>query len=73
MNEFVTLAIYLTEVAEDVIEVFAIDILPSFSNRRHCQVQEVRTSALEKTTDCNSVDLLVGFSSRLKRDDGSKA
>jgi hypothetical protein len=73
VNELVTLTIHLVEVTEDVIEMLAIDILPSFSNRRHSQVQEVRTSALGKMADRNSVDLLIGFNSGLKRDDGSEA
>jgi hypothetical protein len=38
MNELVTLIIHLEEVTEDVIEVLAIDILPSFSNRCHSHV-----------------------------------
>jgi hypothetical protein len=73
VNELVTLTIHLAEVMEDVIEVLAIDILLSFSNRRHSHVQEVMTSTLRKMTDSNSVDLLVGFNSGFKRDDGSKA
>jgi hypothetical protein len=73
VNELVTLIIHLAEVTEDVIEVFAIDILTSFSNWCHSHVQEVRTSTLGKMADSNSVDLLVGFNSRLKWDDGSKA
>jgi hypothetical protein len=48
MNELVTLTIYLAEVTEGVIEVLAIDILPSFSNRCHSHVQKVKTSALQK-------------------------
>jgi hypothetical protein len=43
VNKLVTLTIHLAEVTEDVIEVLAIDILPSFSNRRHSHIQEVRT------------------------------
>jgi hypothetical protein len=73
VNELVTLTIHLAEVTEDVIEVLIIDILPLFSNQCHSHVQEVRTSVLGKMADNNSVDLLVGFNSRLKRDDGSKA
>jgi hypothetical protein len=73
VNELITLIIHLAKVTEDVIEVLAIDILPSFFNRRHSHVQEVRTSALGKMTNSNSVDLLVQFNSGLKRDDGSKA
>jgi hypothetical protein len=57
---------------KDVIEVLAIDILPSFSNRCHNHVQEIRTSALGKMVDNNLVDLLVGFNSELKRDYGFK-
>jgi hypothetical protein len=38
MNELVTLTIHLIEVTEDVIEVLVIDILPSFSNRRHSHI-----------------------------------
>jgi hypothetical protein len=48
VNELVTLTIHLAEVREDVIEVLAINILPSFSNQHHSHVQEVRTSALGK-------------------------
>jgi hypothetical protein len=73
MNELVTLTIHLIEVTEDVIEVLAIDILPSFSNRCHSHVQEIMTSALGKMIDSNLVDLLVRFNSGLKQDDGSKA
>jgi hypothetical protein len=73
VNELITLTIHLAEVTEDVIEVLAIDILTSFSNRCHSHVQDVKTSTLEKMADSNSVDLLVGFNSRLKRDDSSKA
>jgi hypothetical protein len=71
-NELVTLTIHLTKVKKDVIEVLAIDILPSFFNRRHNHVQEIRTSALGKMVDSNSVDLLIEFNSGLKRDYGSK-
>jgi hypothetical protein len=38
VNELVTLTIHLAEVMKDVIEVLAIDILPSFSNRRHSHI-----------------------------------
>jgi hypothetical protein len=38
VNELVTLTIHLAEVTEDVIEVLAIDILPSFSKRCHSHV-----------------------------------
>jgi hypothetical protein len=72
MNELVILTIHLVEVTEDVIEVLAIDILPPFSNRRHNHVEEIMTCALRKMADSNLVDLLVGFNSGLKRDDGSK-
>jgi hypothetical protein len=73
VNELVTLTIHLAEVTKDVIEMLAINILPSFSNRRHNHVQEIRTSAFGKMVDSNLVDLLVEFNSRLKRDYGSKA
>jgi hypothetical protein len=72
VNELVILTIHLAKVTKDVIEVLAIDILPSFSNRRHNHVQEIRTSILGKMADSNSVDLLVGLNSRFKRDYGSK-
>jgi hypothetical protein len=72
VNGLVTLTIHLIEVTEDVIEMLAIDILPSISNRCHNHDQEVRTSALGKMTGSNLVDLLVRFNSGLKRDDGSK-
>jgi hypothetical protein len=72
VNELIILTIYLAEIMEDVIEVIAIDILPPFSNRRHNHVEEIRTCALKKMADSNSVDLLVGFNSGLKRDYGSK-
>jgi hypothetical protein len=72
MNELVILTIHLTEVTEDVLEVLSIDILPSFSNRRHNHVEEIRTRALRKMADSNSVVLLVGFNSGLMRDDSSK-
>jgi hypothetical protein len=72
MNELVILTIHLAEVTKDVIEVLAIDILPPFSNCRNSHVEEIRTRALRKKADCNSVDLLVGFYSGLKRDYGSK-
>jgi hypothetical protein len=72
VNELVILKIHLTEITKDVIEVLAIDILPSFSNRRHSHFQEIKTSALGKMAESNLVDLLVGFNSGLKRDYGSK-
>jgi hypothetical protein len=72
VNELVILTIHLAEVTEDVIEVLAIDILPPFSKRRHNHVEKIRTCAFRKMVDGNSVDLLVGFNSRLKRDYGSK-
>jgi hypothetical protein len=52
--------------------VLAINILPPFSNRRYNHVEEIRTCALRKMADSNSVDLLVGFNSGFKRDYGSK-
>jgi hypothetical protein len=73
VNELVTFTIHLIEVTEDVIEVLAIDILPSFSNRCHGHVQEIWTSVFRKMADSNSVDLLVGLNSRLKRNYGFKA
>jgi hypothetical protein len=72
VNELVILRIHLAKVTKDVIEVLAIDILPSFSNRCHNHVEEIRTCALRKMADSNSVDLLVGFNSGLKQDYGSK-
>jgi hypothetical protein len=66
VNELVILTIYLAEVAEDVIEVLAIDILPLFSKQCHSHVEELRTCAFRKMADSNSVDLLVGFNSGLK-------
>jgi hypothetical protein len=73
VNELVILTIHLAEVTEDVIEVLAIDIRRSFSNRCHSHVEEIRTSVLRKMADSNSVDLLVEFNSEFKRDYGSKA
>jgi hypothetical protein len=72
VNELVILTIHLAAVIKDVIEVLAIDILLSFSNRCHNHVQEIRTSILGKVADSNSVDLLVGLNSELKQDYGSK-
>jgi hypothetical protein len=72
MNELVILTIHLAEVTEDVIEVLAIDILPPLSKRCHSHVEEIRTCALRKMADSNSVDLLIGFNSGLKRDYGFK-
>jgi hypothetical protein len=72
VNELVILKIHLTEITKDVIEVLAIDILLSFSNRRHNHVEEIRTCTLRKMADSNLVDLLVRFNSGLKRDYGSK-
>ena len=72
VNELVIFAIHLIEVIEDVIEVLAIDILPSISNQCHSHVQEIMTSALGKMANSNLVDLLVRFNSRLKQDYGSK-
>jgi hypothetical protein len=72
VNELVILTIHLVEVTKDVIDVLAINILPSFSNRCHSHVQEIRTSALGKMANSNLVDLLVGLNSRLKRDYDSK-
>jgi hypothetical protein len=72
MNELVILTIHLAEITEDVIKVLVIDILPPFSKRRHSHVEEIRTCALRKMADSNSVDLLVGFNSGIKRDYGSK-
>jgi hypothetical protein len=73
VNELVTLTIHLTKVMKDIIEVLAIDILSSFSNRCHSHVQEIRTSVLRKMADSNLVDLHIRFNSGLKRDYGSKA
>jgi hypothetical protein len=72
VNELVILTIHLAEVTKDVIEMLAIDILPPFSNRCHSHVDKIRTSALRKMADSNSVDFLVGFNSGLKRDYGFK-
>jgi hypothetical protein len=72
LNELVILTIHLAKVTKDVIEVLAIHILPSFSNRRSSHVQEIKRSVLRKMVDKNSEDLLVGWNSKLKRDYGSK-
>jgi hypothetical protein len=72
VNELVILKNHLAKVTEDVVEVLIIDIRRSFSNRRHNHVEEIRTSALKKMADSNSVDLLGVFNSGLKRDYGSK-
>jgi hypothetical protein len=72
VNELVILTIHLTKVSKDIIEVLAIDILPPFSNRRNNHVQEIKTSVVGKMADCNLVDLIVGFNSRLKQDYVSK-
>jgi hypothetical protein len=72
VNELVILTIHLAEVTKDVIEVLAIDVLPPFSNRPNSHVLEIKTSALGEMADSNSVDLLVGIHSGLKRDYGSK-
>jgi hypothetical protein len=68
VNELVILIIHLAEVTEDVVEVLTIDIRRPFSNRRHSHVEEIRTCALRKMADSNSVYLLVGFNFELKRD-----
>jgi hypothetical protein len=52
--------------------VLTIDIRCPFSNRCHSHVEEIKTCVLRKMADSNSVYLLVGFNSRLKRDYGSK-
>ena len=65
VNELVILTIHLAQVMEDVIEVLIIDILPPFSKRRHTHVEEIKTCALRKMVDGNSIDL-VGFNSRIK-------
>jgi hypothetical protein len=72
VNELVILTIHLAEVTEDVVEMLTIDIRCPFSNRRHSHVEEIRTSTLRKMAESNSVYLLVGFNSGLKRDYGSK-
>jgi hypothetical protein len=72
VNELVVLTIHLAEVTEDVVEVLTIDIRRPFSNRRHSHVEEIRTCALRKMADSNSIYLLVGFNSRLKQAYGSK-
>jgi hypothetical protein len=72
VNELVILKIHLAKVTEDVVEVLTIDIRCPFSNRRHSHVEEIRTCALRKMADSNSVYLLVGFNSGFKRDYGSK-
>jgi hypothetical protein len=71
-SEFVMLRIHLAKVTKDVIEVLAIHILPLLSNGCNNHALEIKTSALRKVADSNSVDLLVGFHSELKRDYGSK-
>jgi hypothetical protein len=72
VNELVILTIHLVEVTEDVVEVLTIDIRRPFSNRRHSHIEEIKTSALWKMADSNSVYLLIGFNSGLKQDYGSK-
>jgi hypothetical protein len=72
VNELVILTIHLAEVTKDVIEMLANDIWRPFSNRCHSHVEEIRTSALRKMANSNSVYLLVGFNSGFKRDYGSK-
>jgi hypothetical protein len=72
LNELIIFIIHLTKIIKDVISVFAIDIRPSFSNQCNSHVQEIRTSALGKMANSNSVDLLIEFHSKLKRDYGSK-
>jgi hypothetical protein len=72
VNKLVIMTIHLTEVTEDVVKVFTIDIRRPFSNRRHSHVEEIRTCVLWKMADSNSVYLLVGFNSGFKRDYGSK-
>jgi hypothetical protein len=72
VNELVILTIHLVEVTEDVVEVLTIDIRRPFSNRRHSHIEEIRTYALRKMADSNSVYLLVGSNSGFKRDYGSK-
>jgi hypothetical protein len=72
VNEFFILRIHLAKVTKDVKEVLAIHILPPLSNGRNIHVLEIKTSALRKMADSNSIDLLVGFHSGLKRDYGSK-
>jgi hypothetical protein len=72
VNELVILKIHLAKVTEDVVEVLTIDIRCPFSNRRHSHVEEIKTCALRKMADSNSVYLLVGFNSGFKRDYGSK-
>jgi hypothetical protein len=72
VNELVILTIHLAKVMEDVVEVLTIDIRCLFSNQRHNHVGEIKTCALRKMADSNSVYLLVGFNSGLKRDYGSK-
>jgi hypothetical protein len=72
VNELVILTIHLAKVTEDLVEVLIIDIRRPFSNRRHSNVEKVRTSALRKMADSNPVDLLVVFNSILKRYYGSK-
>jgi hypothetical protein len=72
VNELVILIIHLAEVTKDVIEVLAIDVLPPFSNRPNSHILEIRTNTFLEMADSNSVDLLVGIYSGLKRDYGSK-
>jgi hypothetical protein len=66
VNELVIITIHLAEVTKDVVEVLTIDIRRPFSNRRHSHVEEIRTYALRKMANSNSVYLLVGFNSGLK-------
>jgi hypothetical protein len=61
VNELVTLIIHLAELTKDVIEVLAIDILPSFSNWLKNQVHEIKQVHLEKWLIVIRVDLLLGW------------
>jgi hypothetical protein len=56
VNELVILIVHLTEVTINVIELLAIDILPSFSNQGNSHVHEIRTSIFEKMAKINLVE-----------------
>ena len=66
MIEFVIVTIHLIEVTKDVIEVLAIDVLPSFSNRSNSHILEIRRNVLREMADSNLVNLLVGIHFGLK-------
>jgi hypothetical protein len=46
VNELVILTIHVTKVAENVINMLTIDILPTFSNGHNNHVYEIKTNAV---------------------------